>query len=292
MSIGLTNMLLGSLILVVFRNGRKPYFTYFLSFVALMSLVLIDARSACAAILVAFAMVYLVNWREVNKVVSRFALRGGQRWVVALLATVVLVVAYDSGKSRWAYLGYSFSAAYGDVITSNQPVSQRPYVDKAYWSMPILNIDSCYANHECRCEVDQSAYFRLAGLLEGVKQAVLNPRGIGASDDYMGRIWGVEGDASKFQRTDSEFVFWLISFGFAGLLCYIFISLACLKSMHRKSGASLEWAGIFLSVIVMTILIRGIYDILDEGIWRCMMLLWGFAAGMQYLSPTAAKKHA
>jgi len=283
LSIAMVNLIAGSLILVALIPKKRLYF-YFLASVAAMALVVVDARSAYASIFAAVIAVGLIKrrnvfalliWRRMSKVKLMAGL-----WVMLLL----FVFAYESGKSRWGFMAYSFSKAYEHVFVSVDPVARRPYVDKEFWSAPISNVYDCYTNNEFRCEADPSAYLRMAWLLDGVKQVFENPYGVGGSSNYMGRIWGVEGDESKFQRVDSEFILYIVSYGVVGLFFYLMMFWSAILLIYRTSRVNMDWVVLLLSTTVLTLLVRGVFDTLSDGLWRCMLVLWGAATGIGYFS--------
>lgn len=283
LSFAMVNLIAGSLILATLTPSKKLYF-YFLTIVAAMTLVVVDARSAYVSIFATFVVVWLIRRGNVFALVIELRLSSLKLMTMLFLVVTLFVFAYESGKSRWGFMAYSFSKAYEHVFISTDPVAQRPYVDKQFWLTPISNTYQCYTNREFRCEADPSAYLRMAWLLDGVKQVVTNPYGVGGSSDYMGRMWGVEGDESKFQRVDSEFIMFVVCYGVAGLIFYLIMLWSAMLPISRTSKTNLDWVAVFLSSIVLATLVRGIFDTISDGLWRCMMVLWGASAGIEYFS--------
>lgn len=283
LSIAMVNLIAGSLILVALIPKIRFYF-YFLAAVAAIALVVVDARSAYVSIFMAFIVVCLIKRRNVFALLIGRRLSGVKLMAVLSVMVLLSVMAYESGKSRWGFMAYSFEKAYEHVFVSTDPVAWRPYVDKEFWFTPISSTYDCYTNHEFRCEADPSAYLRMAWLLDGVKQVIANPYGVGGSSNYMGRIWGVEGDESKFQRVDSEFILFIVSYGVAGLFFYLMMFWSAMLLICRSSRVNIDWEVVLLSSVVLTFLVRGVFDTLSDGLWQCMLVLWGVTSGIQYFS--------
>lgn len=127
------------------------------------------------------------TWAAVKSVL------GGSRWrQIAIVGLVVGAATLETsaGKNRWVAMTYSFKAAAHDDFDESSNPAARPYIDKTNWNAPIENIDKCYLEGHFRCKVDQSAYLRMAWLLEDERSLIEHPFGIGYSDDYMGRLRG------------------------------------------------------------------------------------------------------
>jgi hypothetical protein len=283
LSFAMVNLIAGSLILSTLIPSKRLYF-YFFTVVAAMTLVVVDARSAYVSIFAISLVVLLIRRRDIFSLVTDLRPSGMRLMTVLCLVMMLFILAYESGKSRWGFMAYSFSKAYEHVFNSTDPVAQRPYVDKQFWFTPVSNTFECYTNRELRCEADPSAYLRMAWLLDGVKQVGANPHGVGGSIDYMGRVWGVEGEDTKFQRVDSEFIMFSACYGVVGLIFYLIMLRSAMLLISRTSKISLDWVATFLSLIVLAILVRGAFDTISDGLWRCMMVLWGAATGIKYFS--------
>jgi O-Antigen ligase len=283
LSFAMINMIFGCLILAINNPIKKRYF-YFVGALGVIAIVLVDARSAYVSIFLIAVILLIFKWRTIFFKVAGMRLIGLQPILALCLILIILTFAYESGKSRWGFMAYSFSKAYEHVFVSIEPVVLRPYVNEDFWSAPILNLREYYANHEFRCEVDSSAYLRMAWLLEGVRQAVDHPFGVGGSPNYMGRIWGVEGVESKFQRVDSEFIMFFVSYGLVGLFFYFIMLFSAMMPICRPSKTKLDWVVVSISSLVITMLIRGMFDTISDGLWRCMMVLCGCVAAIEYFS--------
>jgi hypothetical protein len=283
LSVAMINMIFGCLILAINSPMRKRYY-YFVAAMGVIAIVLVDGRSAYVSIFSIIVISLIFNWRIVISRVSSIHLNGFRSFLLLCLIATIFLFAYESGKSRWDSMAYSFSKAYEHVYVSVEPVVQRPYVNIAFWSAPITNIQECFNNHEFRCEVDSSAYLRMAWLLEGMRQVVDHPFGVGGSHNYMGRLWGVEGVESKVQRVDSEFIMFAVSYGVFGLFFYLIMLSSAVMSMCGPLKTKLGLTAVFISSILVSILIRGMFDTISDGLWRCMMVLWGVHASIDYIS--------
>ena len=175
----------------------------------------------------------------------------------------------------------SFAAAAHDVLHWEVELAQRPFVNESYWNAPIEDIDACYLEGHFRCKIDQSAYLRMAWLLSGMQSLIEHPWGIGYSDDYMARLWGVAGEKGKYQRSDSFLVEHIVSFGLLGIMLYALLVWGLLRSL--RSAMRSGYASVVLVAICGIILVcvgRGLVDVFTEGLWRYLMALLGMYYGL------------
>lgn len=293
-SMALLHLLCGGLLAAWYgRSGLLRQGAWILSGLSLLSLALLDARAAYAAVLIGASMLAGAvgprqTWRSIKN-----AFHWDLKWKLALAIFLVAVTAlgYNAGKSRWIAMTYSIEWAVHDVFLAQTPISARPYVDMTFWSDPIEDVEKCYLTGEFRCQVDQSAYLRMAWLLEGARSLVSNPLGIGFSEDYMGRLWGVEGSSSKYQRVDSFLVEHIVSFGWPAILLYGWLFWGVLSAMRGAVRAGYNRAAtIMLCALVLTCVGRTLVDVFSEGLWRYMMALLGIYYGLLHASNGQPKK--
>lgn len=284
LSLALLHLLCAGLLMAWhFRRAPAKYWAWGLSSFSLLSLALLDARAAYASVIIGGAFLVLAvgparAWQTLKAFLPA-GLGGKSLLIGVLIATAML--GYSAGKSRWVAMSYSFAAATHDVFDSEVELVQRPFVNESYWHVPIEDINACYLEGHFRCKVDQSAYLRMAWLLSGVQSLVNHPWGIGYADDYMGRLWGVAGEAGKYQRSDSFLVEQIVSFGWPAILLYALLIWGLLRSLRRAMQS--DNAPVVLVVVCGIILVcvgRGLVDVLNEGLWRYLMALLGMYYGL------------
>lgn len=288
LSMALVHLLFGSLLLAIFTKIRSVRITaYGLVFVTLISISLLDARSAYFSILgggISFLLFY-GKTHVIPLVKNRRMIKMGGMILTTVAIIFCMSVAYSSGKSRWKVMLYSMHAAYVDV-TSAGDKRLLPYIDHNFWDRPVVNAKECLAKQHFRCKVDQSAYLRTAWMLEGLKSPFAEPWGIGYSHDYMARRWDLEGNDQKFQHIDSSLAQLLVTYGFVGLFffgIFVFKLIRAPFSLEKskRQTAILSHA---LILLVLTYLIRSTYDLITDGSWRYMMALTGIYYGLLHSS--------
>ena len=286
LSIVLVHMLFGcALIMKMSRHALWKKVAYGLGVLAVLSLGVLDARAAYVSIGLGGVLLMLFFVRCVVPFLREII--GGASLLIKLISLAVMIsmacMAYSAGKSRWNAMFYSFQAAITDVSSGNRDVSERPFVDKMFWDQPIADPRKCYLEGQFRCRVDQSAYLRLAWFVEGVKSIVNHPFGIGYSNNYMGRLWGVEGDEDKFQRIDSSFAEHVVCFGIVGVFLYAYFGWTVAASARSAFNSTKEfWSQIVILVVMLIFVsgVRGMFDLITEGAWRYLMALIGLYYGM------------
>lgn len=245
---------------------------------SVLSLLLLDARSAYVSLLLVF-LIAAVAVPGLGKGVFCLLLRLSVKFKILLIISflVITVVAFNTGKSRWSAMSYSFSTAYDDVFhySQNFDIKSRPYVSTSFWDKPVEDPYKCTAAREFRCVVDQSAYLRSAWMLVGVKSMWEHPFGIGYSRDYMARLWGVDGQVGFYQRNDSTLVELVVCYGIFGLIFYLCLVMVVIFAIRRNlDDKSFAVIGI-LGILILSVLLRGIHDLISEGVWRYLMALIG-----------------
>ena len=294
LSVALLHLLGGGLLLAWYtKSAPLRYTAWSLAGVSMLSLALLDARAAYASMAIgALLFAWAIGRRETWHAVKRF-LRWHPLWKLALVVFVIAVcsLGYSAGKSRWVAMSYSFDWAANDVLHAQAPLSKRPYVDMEFWNAPIENVHECYLSGQFRCRADQSAYLRMAWLLEGAESLVKHPFGIGYSPDYMGRLWGVEGDKTKFQRIDSFLVEHVVSFGWPAILLYgwfFWLVVASIRGVLRAGHGSV--AMFVAGAIVLACAGRMLVDVFSEGLWRYLMAMMGICYGLLHASVSQARR--
>nr|WP_198984581.1 hypothetical protein [Herbaspirillum sp. ASV7] len=265
-----------------FRHTALKYLGLGLTGLSILSLALLDARAAYASVGIGALILILAigpskSWQKLKPYLPR----GRGRLLLACFFIVVAGLGYNAGKSRWVAMSYSLEAAAHDVFDSDVELSQRPFVNEAFWNAPIEDIGKCYLEGHFRCKVDQSAYLRVAWVLSGMKSLTTHPFGIGYSDAYLGHLWGVAGEPGKFQRGDSFLVEHVVSFGVFSLLFYALLIWGVLHSMRRALQAG--YASVTLVTLGGLIVVcagRGLVDVFSEGLWRYFMALLGMYYGL------------
>lgn len=294
LSLALLHLLGGTLLMVWWAKSHSTkYAAWTFSGICVLSLALLDARAAYAsvgigALLLAWSMGLRQTWRTTREVV-----RWHPRWKLAMIAfgVAAAVLGYSAGKSRWVAMSYSFESAVHDVFHSEMPLSERPYVNTVFWSAPIEDIDDCYLSGRFRCKSDQSAYLRMAWLLEGIGSLLHHPLGIGYSENYMGRLWGVEGDTRKYQRADSFLVEHIVSFGWPAVLVYGWLFWGVVSAIrHAKQARLTTAATIVVCALLLACAGRLLVDVFSEGLWRYLMALMGIYFGLLHSASCQAKK--
>jgi len=293
-SVAILHLLCGGLLMVCHsRLARGRYWAWSLAGFSVFSLALLDARAAYCSLIIGGALMVI----SVGPTRAWFGLRSilpaGLWYRLALVVPLagVVTVGYSAGTSRWVAMSYSAQAAVHDVFVSNQELARRPYVDAGYWNVPIEDVKKCYLEGYFRCKVDQSAYLRVAWMLEGLSAVVEHPLGIGYSDNYMGRLWGVEGDVGKYQRIDNFLVEQLVSFGIItivlyGLLCCVLM--CTLRRVVRSGEATADL--VLVCGLILACIGRGLIDIFSDGLWRYFMALLGLYYGLLHANQIRSKE--
>jgi hypothetical protein len=293
-SMALLHLLCGGLLAAWYaKDSLLRQGAWILSGLSVLSLALLDARAAYATVLIAALLLAgAVGTRQTFRSIKN-AFHWHPKWklVLAVFLVPLIALGYSAGKSRWIAMSYSIERAAHDVFDTKTPLSVRPYVDMTFWSDPIEDVEKCYLTGQFRCRVDQSAYLRMAWLLEGAQSLVSNPLGIGFSDDYMGNLWGVEGNSDKYQRVDSFLVEHIVSFGWPAILLYGWLFWGVVSAMRLAVRAgNTRAATIMLCALVLTCAGRTLVDVFSEGLWRYMMALLGIYYGLLHASNGQPKK--
>ena len=284
LSLALLHLLcVGLLMAWHFRRAPPRYWAWGLASLSVLSLALLDARAAYASVIIGGALLVMAvgprrAWQALKSLLPTGP--GGRLLLVSLLVAAA-GVGYSAGKSRWVAMNDSFAAAVHDVFYSEVELAQRPFVNESYWSEPIEDIDACYLEGHFRCKIDQSAYLRMAWMLSGMRSLLEHPLGIGYSDDYMARIWGVAGEQGRYQRSDSFLVEHIVSFGLPGIMLYALLVWSLLRSL-RYAVRSCNAPILLVAVcgIILVCVGRGLVDVLTEGFWRYLMALLGMYYGL------------
>jgi hypothetical protein len=286
LSVAMLHLLCGGLMMsIFFRLRLARYCAYMIVSLSVISLGLLDARAAYVSLIIGGGlMAFAARPKRAQWALRSFIPIGfGLKLMLVGLLFVAMTVGYSAGKSRWIAMSYSLQAAAHDVFDANMELAQRPYVNAEYWSAIVDEeaINRCRQLGEFRCKSDQSAYLRFAWLLEGINSAYIHPLGIGYSENYMGRLWGVAGDEKKYQRTDSFLVEQIVSFGLPGVAFYVLLVYGLLRKFRH--AISLSKANIVLVLVCGLILVcigRTLIDVFSEGLWRYMMALFGIFFGI------------
>lgn len=284
LSLALVHLMCGGLLMAWdLRRAPARYWAWGLSSLCILSLAVLDARAAYVSVIIGGALLVMAAgptraWQALK---SSLPTGPGGRLLLVSLLVAAAGLGYSAGKSRWVSMSDSFAAAAHDVFDSEAELAQRPFVNESYWSAPIEDINACYLEGHFRCKIDQSAYLRMAWLLSGLQSLVEHPLGIGYSDDYMARLWGVAGEQGKYQRSDSFLVEHIVSFGLLGIMLYALLVWSLLRSLRRavRSGN----APVVLVAVCGIILVcvgRGLVDVFTEGLWRYLMALLGMYYGL------------
>jgi hypothetical protein len=284
LSVAMLHLLCGGLLMAwYFRLRLGRYCAWVIVGLSVLSLALLDARAAYVSVIIGgLLMVFAVGPTRAWQALRSFLPIGlGWKLVLAGLLVGAIAVGYSAGKSRWVAMSYSFQAAVHDVFDAKEELAQRPYVNAGYWSAPIEDINVCYLEGHFRCKVDQSAYLRMAWLLVGLASVVDHPLGIGYSDNYLGRLWGVAGDEGKYQRSDSFLVEHIVSFGLPGVALYGLLFWGVLRTLQRSVRSGEAGAALVLVCgIILVCVGRGLVDVFSEGLWRYLMALLGMYYGL------------
>jgi len=266
-----------------FRRTSTRYLAWGLSSFSVLSLFLLDARAAYVSVLIGGGLLAIAigpsrAWQSLKSLLPTGFLG---RWLLISLLVAAVGLGYSAGKSRWLSMSDSFSAAVHDVFDSEVELAQRPFVDENYWSAPIEDIDACYLERDFRCKIDQSAYLRMAWLLSGLQGLFEHPLGIGYSEDYMARLWGVAGEKGKYQRADSFLLELIVSFGLVGIISYVWLVWGLLHSL-RQTAQSGSRSIVLVAVcgLIFICLGRALVDPLNDGFWRYLMALLGIYYGL------------
>jgi hypothetical protein len=284
-SIALLHLLWGGLLMAWhFRRPQWQRLAWSLVGMSILSMAILDARAAYASVLIGgFLTILAVGpmraWQAVDK--SMRLTSPGWKLALACLSMGVVAVGYNAGKSRWISMSYSVRTAVHDVSDTKTELALRPYIDAAYWNAPIKDIEACFREAHFRCKADQSAYLRVAWLLVGLSTLVHHPFGIGYSENYLGRVWGVAGDESKYQRSDNFLVEIMVTLGLPGLAIYGLLFYGVLRVLRRSfQSGNANQTLILVCGLIMTCAGRGIVDVFSEGLWRYLMALLGVYYGL------------
>lgn len=288
LSIALVHLLFGSVLLAIIVKMRwLKIAAYWAALAAILSLALIDARSAYFSLLggvliffVIFGKNYLITLVEKALKIKPYI------WILLFLVFACSVlVAYNSGKSRWAVMSYSIQAAYTDVMAEGDR-KMRPFIDSYFWTQPIADEEACIENRHFRCKVDQSAYLRTAWVLEGLRSLRDEPWGIGYSYDYMARRWDVAGDSRKYQHIDSSTTQQAVTYGLVGLSLFgvFMFKVVTAAFALEKTKRSVLLLSRMLILLILVYLVRSIFDLITDGAWRYLMALIGMYYGLLHSS--------
>lgn len=272
-------------LLMAWQLRRVParHFAWGLSGLSFLSLALLDARAGYASAIIGGGLLVMAvgptrAWQSLKYFVPVGS--AGRALLVSLLIAAV-GLGYSAGKSRWVAMGDSLTAAVHDVFDSEVELAQRPYVSESYWNAPIEDIDRCYLEGHFRCRIDQSAYLRMAWLLSGLQSLVDHPFGIGYSEDYMARLWGVAGEKGKYQRSDSFLVEHIVCFGILGIMLYVMLVWGLLRSLrYALQSGNAPVVLVAVCGIILVCVGRALVDVFSEGLWRYLMALLGMYYGL------------
>lgn len=293
LSMALIHLLFGSLLLAIIVRMKWLRFTaYWAAFVAILSLALIDARSAYFSLFGGFLIFLLIFGKShLTKQVEKALKIKPLIWILLFLVIACSVlVAYNSGKSRWSVMSYSIQAAYTDVM-ANGDRTMRPFIDSDFWMQPIADEEECIADRHFRCKVDQSAYLRTAWVLEGLRSLIDEPWGIGYSYDYMARRWDVAGDSHKYQHIDSSTTQQAVTYGLVGLFLFgmFMFKLVIAAFSSEKTDRPAFLFSLMLILLILVYLVRSTFDLITDGAWRYLMTLMGMYYGLLHSSAVEPK---
>jgi hypothetical protein len=285
LSVALTHLILGGVFLgLAFENVRARYWGVAVVSVAFLSLALLDARAAYVSMMGgAVVMLFAPVFRSSIK--TAFSLLRKHDWLrflFALMMIAVIGLAYNTGKSRWLSMEYSVTEALKDASPQTQSASPQPFVDSSYWEKPIANIKECYETKQFRCQVDQSAYLRVAWLVSGISSLVAHPFGIAYSENYMERVFAEKAGENKYKKTDSFIVEVMVAFGYVGIILWAWLwgNAVYAMSAVRQKVREHEVIISLLAAIVFACVTRSMIDVVSDGLWRYLMALLGIFYGL------------
>lgn len=287
-SLALCQMIIGGVVMAqVFTRFQLRSAGWIVATAALLSLALLDARSAYLSLIGGVALVLVTIGRFFPR--FSFDLRAAKqlkiRIAISLIVVSAMVIAYNSGRSRWDAASYSAELAVHDVIRSGVPLKDRPFVDQSVWNTKIDDIEVCINEQHFRCAVDQSMYLRVAWMVSGARSIFEHPLGMGYSSSYMGRLWGVEGVPGKNQTVDNFIIELGVSFGLLGIAMYAIFGLRLGYSLRKsiRYGVSPPHAFLLAGLVglLYTCMARSLIDVWSEGLWGYLFGLFGLYAGLQ-----------
>lgn len=293
-SMALLHLLCGGLLGAAYaKDWPLRYGAWILSGLSVLSLALLDARAAYASVLIgSLLLTWAIGprkaWQSVKNV---FHWHSILKLVLAAFLVGVVALGYSAGKSRWIAMTYSIQVAVQDVLYTETPLGARPYVDMTFWSNPIPDVDECYLTGQFRCKVDQSAYLRVAWLLEGAQSLGNHPLGIGYSENFMGRLWGVEKSNSSYQRVDSFLVEHIVCFGWPAVILYGWLFWGIISATrHAALTGQLTLSSIMVGALLLACVGRTLVDVFSEGLWKYLMALLGIYYGQLHANGLKTQK--
>ena len=283
-SMALLHMLCGAILIkfTPFSPLVKLWGSIFL-WLGIFSLALLDARAAYVSVFLACLLLLITIGPQHTWIFCKMIIPNGvkKRAAIVIIILTVLAIGYDAGKSRWHSMAYSIKTAAHDVYDDTQKKEDRHYVSSEYWNEPID--DKCFSEINFRCSVDQSAYLRFSWLITGLQSLIINPFGLGYSNEYFGHLWGVLGDKNKYQQGDSFLSQHIVSFGVPGVSILMVLVLMILWEMRnnvRTGPMNIYLLGIGGLLIICVC--RALVDVLNEGLWRYFMALLGMFYGLAH----------
>jgi hypothetical protein len=284
-SLALVQLLIGGcLISLAAKDARLRWSGYVIAFLALSGLALLDARGAYVSIALGLSIVGFIARKSYALRVRPFR-KPSLMFGAAAIAAVVVLVGYESGKSRWEAAAYSAKVAVQDVLRTDLPLSKRSFVDRDIWQAEISaeDLDQCYKDAWFRCAVDQSMYLRVAWLVAGTQAIFEKPLGTGHSPSYLGRRWGVEGMPNKFQRVDNLLIEIGVSFGVVGVFLYLFFWWRLALSLRRELRTGHSTDTLVLTSVACLLFIcmsRSFIDLWSQALWGYLLAWFGLYAGI------------
>jgi hypothetical protein len=272
----------GILIAASFRGLFARFLGFAVASVSMLSLTLLDARAAYSSVIVGGGLVFLASGPRQVLLFANKLRKTSRAWKlsVTLVLGALVFIGFSAGQSRWMAMTYSSRMAIHDVFYSTEPLSRRPFVDGNYWSAPVDDMETCFQTQQFRCRVDQSAYLRLAWMLSGFQSLLHHPFGMGYSNNYLGRFWGVEGEAGKYQIADSFLVEQLVCFGFVSCLFYSVLIWNIVRQMPSIFSEDPAYHIVIVGVMILVCFGRALVDQFNEGQWRYLTALLGAYFGM------------
>jgi hypothetical protein len=291
-SMALVHLLVGNILMAnIFAYRKFKYWVWGLLFVSILSLALLDARAAYVSLFIGGILltVCLGVGRIWTSVKSLLKGNGLTNIVAVCTLMAVVTLGFKAGQSRWPVMIYSFKAAIHDVFDESSNTAIRPYVDQAYWSSDLRQ---CIVDYHPRCTLDQSAYLRMAWLLEGARSLVKHPFGIGYSDDYMNRLRGLSDNEKMYRHTDSFLIENIVYFGVVGILLYAAllwgVTWTLVRAVKEKHVTRVTLAVVALIIFVCAG--RAMVDVLSLGLWRYFMALLGIYYGLLHSNMTRMRR--
>ena len=253
--------------------------------VSLISLGLLDTRAAyIVTIIILIGPLFFTKTRLIYLSFIRNWQLGIPffKAILVLAFAITFLIAYKTGETRWEQFSQSLNLAIKPDLTKSNSRNSI-FVNEAFWNTPYSSEEhiQCTQERSQRCITDQSIYLRSYWLINSLKVFHNHPLGVGYRPEFASSLQSstiiVSNEAIPLGGAgDSFLVETILSFGFIGLLLYVwFFALAVLPYYKKNIFDEQNLLGTACFFMCIACIFRMILDAFNDGLWCYFMIIFG-----------------